>query len=295
VSGSDRRIAQGMLLAIASTLCFAITDALCKLQVRSYPTAMIVWARYAIPLLLVVALFLPGRGRALLRTARPGVQLRRGVLLTSATMLIVLAYRTMPLAEAQAISFLHPVLLTVMASLVLHERVGRATWIAVVLGFVGVLVIVRPGGAVFTWTALLPFVNALCYSSYQVLTRTVASHDDTTSSLTWILLIGTAMSSVVLPFAWVAPDLPGALLFLLIGALAGVGHYCTIGAFERAPAARLAPLGYAQLLWISALGLALFGDFPDPLTWLGIGIVVAGGLLVAAARRGPEPGAPVNR
>ena len=221
----------------------------------------------------------------MLRTDFPAMQLLRGVLLTAGTVLIIIAYRTMPIAEAQAISFIHPVLLTLLAVLFLGERVGPLGWIAVLLGFSGVLIIIRPGGGLFTPAALLPLGLALCYSSYQILTRMISRKEDSINSLFCVLLVGTLVMSLALPFSWVAPTSKGLFFFALIGMTSGLGHFTIIKALEYAPASLVAPIAYIQLLWISILGVLVFGDFPDFVTLAGIATVVAGGLLVAASSR----------
>ena len=275
---------RGILMTLMATIAYAVVDTLSKYQARDYPVEMIVWARYAVPLVLVLAFFLPRRGRGMLRTAFPGLQLARGVLLTAGTIFIVFAYRVMPIAEAQAISFIHPVLLTILAVVFLGEKVSRLGWAAVLIGFSGVLIIVRPGGGLFTLSALLPLGLALSFSSYQIFTRVVATKENSINSLFCILLVGSVVMSLALPFAWIDPSPKGLFFFGLIGVTSGIGHFSTIKALEYAPASLLAPFAYIQLLWVSILGALVFGDFPDGITLIGMAVVVTGGLLVAASR-----------
>jgi drug/metabolite transporter (DMT)-like permease len=278
-------LGRGILMAILATMSYALVDTLSKYMVRGYPVTMVVWARYAVPCLLLLAVFAPRRGRGLLRTAFPLIQIGRGLLLMAGTLFIVFAVKAMPLAEAQAISFIHPVLLTLMAVLFLGEKVGKLGWVAVFLGFAGVLIIIRPGGGLFTWAALLPLGMAFTYSSYQLLTRRIAGSESAINSLFYVMLVGALVMSAVLPFDWVSPDLTAALLFALIGMIAGIAHFFMIKALEYAPASLLAPFAYVQLLWVTLLGMAVFGDLPDGVTLIGVGVVVAGGLLVAIARK----------
>lgn len=278
-------VGRGILMAVLATLSYALVDTLSKYMVRQYPVTMVVWARYAVPCLLLLLVFAPRRGRGLLRTAFPLLQVGRGLLLLAGTLLIVFAVRAMPLAEAQAISFIHPVLLTLMAVVFLGEKVGRLGWFAVFLGFAGVLIIVRPGGGLFTWSALLPLGMAFTYSSYQLLTRRISGTENAINSLFYVMLVGGLVMSVLLPYDWRRPDFPAAMLFLLIGLIAGVAHFFMIKALEYAPASLLAPFAYVQLLWVTLLGALVFGDLPDVVTLIGIAVVVVGGLLVAVARR----------
>jgi drug/metabolite transporter (DMT)-like permease len=281
-------------MAVLATISYAVVDTLSKYQAREYPVGMIVWARYAVPLVVLLLVFFPRRGRGMLRTALPVIQMVRGVLLTAGTLFIVLAYRVMPIAEAQAISFIHPVLLTLLAVAFLDEKVSRSGWVAVLLGFSGVLIIVRPGGGLFTPAALLPLGLALCFSFYQLFTRVIATRESSITSLFYVLLVGSTVMSVVLPFVWVVPTPTGALSFALIGITSGLGHFSTIKALEYAPASLLAPFAYVQLLWVSILGMLVFGDFPDGITLIGMAVVVAGGLLVATSRQGTSKPSPSN-
>jgi drug/metabolite transporter (DMT)-like permease len=274
---------RGIVMAILATIGYAVVDSLSKYQARDYPVTMIVWARYAVPLMLLLMIFLPSRGRRMLRTDFPGMQLLRGVLLTAGTVFVVLAVRAMPIAEAQAIGFIHPVLLTLLAVIFLGEKVSPLGWTAVLLGFSGVLIIVRPGGGLFTPAALLPLGLALCYSSYQILTRMISRKEDSINSLFCVLLVGTLVMSLALPFSWVDPTPKGFFIFALIGITSGLGQFSIIKALEYAPASFLAPFAYGQLLWVSIIGVLVFGDFPDAITMVGIATVVAGGLLVAAS------------
>ena len=272
-------------MAVLATVSYAVVDTLSKFQAREYPVGMIVWARYAVPLLVLLSVFFPRRGRGMLRTAFPVIQLLRGVLLTAGTIFIVLAYRVMPIAEAQAISFIHPVLLTLLAVVFLGETVSRLGWAAVLLSFSGVLIIVRPGGGLFTPAALLPLGLALCFSLYQMFTRVIATKESSLNSLFCVLLVGSVVTSLVLPFVWVVPTPKGIFFFALIGISSGFGHFFTIKALEYAPASLLAPFAYVQLLWVSIFGILVFGDFPDGITIIGMAIVVAGGLLAATSRQ----------
>jgi len=276
---------RGILMMLAGTMTFALLDTLSKYLVKSYPAPMVVWARYAVPLLLMALVFGPRLGRRLMHSHDHQRQIARGLLLTGATLAMVFALRVMPLAEAQAISFVHPLLLTLLAVQLLGERVRGVGWFAVCLGFTGMLIIVRPGGSVFTPAALLPLANALCYALYQLVTRQVAHRDGTLPSLFYVLLVGSLVMTAALPFSWQTPDLWGIAGLLGAGLLAGGGHFLIIKAFQAAPASVCAPFAYGQLVWVTLFGALVFSELPDGLTLIGMLVVVAGGLLVALARR----------
>lgn len=277
-----------MVMAVLATIFYAIVDALSKYQAREGPVEVIVWARYAVPLVLLVAFFSPRLGRGMFVTRRPGIQVVRGILLTAGTVFIVFAYRVMPMAEAQAIFFIHPVLLTLLAVAFLGEKVNRAGWIAVLVGLIGVLIIVRPGGGLFNLAALLPIGLALTYSTYQIFTRLISGKEKSINSLFWVLLVGAVTMSFALPFTWVNPTAKGVAMLAVIGIVSGLGHFSMIKALECAPASLLAPFAYVQLIWISMLGVLMFGEFPDAITLIGMLIVTAGGLMVVFSKRLPR-------
>jgi drug/metabolite transporter (DMT)-like permease len=237
------------------------------------------WARYAVNLLVMLALLWPRMGSALFRTTRPGLQLVRGLLLVASTLCFYLALRYLPLAEAAAISFVGPVLTTILAGWLLHERASGSQWVAVLLGFAGVLIIIRPGGGLFTPAAAFPLMTAVLFSFYQIVTRKMAGNEHNYTTLFYTAFIGGIVASIALPLGWQNPTLIQAAIMFGMGVFGGYGHYLLIRAVEYASPAALAPFGYSQLVWSTVLGYAVFGDFPDGGSLLGMAIVVIAGLL----------------
>lgn len=275
-----------MALILTAVAIFSVMDALSKYLTRYYPVALVAWARYAFHLVLVVAVLGPRLGLALVRTARPGAQLVRGLLLAIASITFITSVKYIPLAEATAIAFLGPLLIVLMSVLILKEKVEPARWIAVVCGFIGVLVIIRPGSSVFTWAALLPLANAIAFASYQILTRRLAGLENAYTSIFYSGLIGTILLSIALPYVWVTPQNVGHLiLFVLTGVLGGTSHLILIKAYDLAPASRLAPFSYTQLIWVSLIGYLVFGDFPDAWSLVGMAILIASGLYTVTHQR----------
>ena len=283
---SRPQIVRGMLMVLSAVAIFSVVDVLSKYLTRNYPVALVVWARYAFHLLLVVVVLGPRYGLALVRTARPGAQILRGLSLTLASILFISALKYMPLAESTAIAFIAPLLVTLMSVLLLKEKVELARWIAVCCGFVGVLFIIRPGGNVFSWAVLLPLGNAIAFAAYQILTRRLAGLESPYVSIFYSGLIGMLILSATLPYSWALPQnaLDGAA-FVVLGMLAGIGHLILIKAYDHAPASRLAPFGYSQLIWVLIIGYVVFGDFPDHWSLLGIVILVASGIYTATHQR----------
>ena len=276
-------------MVMTAVAIFSVGDLAAKYLTRFYPIALIVWARFAFHLLLVVVALGPRYGRSLVRTNRLGAQITRGLLLVLGSIFFVSALKFMPLAETTAIAYLAPLLVTLMSVVFLKEKVELARWIAVFCGFIGVLTIIRPGSNVFTWAVLLPIGNAIAFASYQILTRRLAGLESPYTSIFYAGLVGTVLMSLVLPGVWVPPQsVLHAVLFAAIGMLGGFGHLILIKAYDHAPASRLAPFSYSQLIWVAAIGFFAFGDFPDAWSLLGIAILVASGIYIASHQRRSE-------
>ena len=280
------QVFRGILLVMAAVAVFSVLDSLSKYLTRFYPINLVAWARFTFHLLFVIVALGPRYGLALVRTARPGAQILRGLLLAIASFFFVSALKFMPLAETSAISFLAPLLVTMMSVLFLKEKVELARWIAVLCGFIGVLAIIRPGSSVFTWAVFLPMGCAMASAAYQVLTRRLAGLESPYTSIFYSGLVGALLLSAILPYSWVAPqNALHAALLVILGVLGGLGHLILIKAFEYAPASRLAPFSYSQLIWVIALGYVAFGDFPDTWSLVGIAILMASGIYTASHQR----------
>jgi drug/metabolite transporter (DMT)-like permease len=281
-----------MLLAVAM---FSLLDATAKWLTRTYPVPMVIWARYVVSLILMLAALPWAGGLEGLRTRRPGLQSLRGILLLLCTVLFITAISYIPLATATAVGFVSPLFVTALSIPLLGERVGRRRWAAVLAGFLGVLVIVRPAGGAAHWASLLPIAMAVCYASYLILTRMLRLSDGAFASLFYPAAVGAAVSSLLVPHFWLTPSGPDLAIMLALGLFGGLGHYLLIQAFNRAPASMLAPFAYCQIIGAAVLGYTLFGDIPDLTTGVGAAIVVASGLYVwhregLIRRRAAAPG-----
>ena len=197
-----------------------------------------------------------------------------------ATALFFTALRYLPLADAVAINFLAPLLVTAFSIPILKEKVGPRRWVAIAVGFVGAMVIIRPGSGAMHWAALLPLGTAVCYALYQILTRIAARTETTNTSLFWTSVFGVVATSIVVPFFWTQPTALAWGLMVALGTMYGLGHYLLIRGLELAPASVLSPFLYTQIIWAILLGLLIFGHFPDGYTWLGMAIVIGSGLYI---------------
>jgi drug/metabolite transporter (DMT)-like permease len=280
---APQNVLRGILLLIAAVSTFAVVDTIAKYLARSYPVPLVVWARYTSQTLFMLLVLGPRMRLDLARSLRPGLQVIRGVVLVASTMLFFSALALMPLAEASAITVLSPLVLAGMSVWLLRERVRRSAWAAIVAGFVGVLIIIRPGGGVFTPAAILPILTAVCFASYQLLTRKLAGIDSTLTTLFYGAIVGTVLMTLGVPFFWHTPaSALDWLLFAVIGVLGGAGHFVLIRAFTHAPPAALAPFVYVQLVAVLALGYLVFGEFPDGWSLVGMAIIVLSGAWIAA-------------
>jgi drug/metabolite transporter (DMT)-like permease len=206
------------------------------------------------------------------------LQLARSLLLLGATLFFFGAVSYVPLAEAQAVAFIEPLLITAIAHFFLAEKVGVRRWVAIVVGFIGVLVVIRPGFGMMHWGMLLSLGSAACGSVYGILTRVVSRDDSAGTSLAYSGIAGFVGLSVLMPFVWQPATLHVWMLFLLLGISGGLGHYFVIKAFEAAPGGTLAPFIYVQMLWMVIVGFVWFQDWPAITTWIGIALIVGSGL-----------------
>ncbi|AKA22332.1 DMT family transporter [Pseudomonas chlororaphis] len=276
---------KGILLVVVATFLFASHDALSKYLSGFYPVMMVVWARYLIHTLLMAGIFLPQSGLGVLRTRRPLLQVARALCLLSTSLLFTSALLFIPLAEATAVNFLAPVLVTALSVPLLGERVTRGQWLAVICGFAGVLIIVHPGGELFTPAVLLPFCSALFFCFYQLLTRKLAEHDSPTTSNFFAGLCNTLVMSALVPFFWQVPGFFHGLLMLALGACGMTAHLFLTQAFRHAAPALLAPFGYCQIVFAGLLGWLLFSHAPQPITQVGIAVICLSGLAAAWQQR----------
>ena len=271
----------GILLMLAGFLMFTLLDAQTKVLVEAgYHPVFISWGRLTLQLFMIIPFILQAGGLPAMKTAHPGPQAVRGIGLTIAGIAFVAGLEFLPLATMTAISFISPFIISILAVIFLREHVGRHRWAAIVVGFMGVLVVIRPGTEGFHPAALFAVLSALCWAISVIATRKVQGHDSPLVTLFYTAVIGIIITSAIIWLYW--PSHANALLWLLVGsALCSLlGQVFTIMALRHAAASALAPLGYSQLVWAAALGILLFGNFPDAWTWTGTVIIVGSGLYV---------------
>jgi drug/metabolite transporter (DMT)-like permease len=276
----------GIGLMCVTMICFACLDSTAKYLNHFMDTLEVVWARYTGGLVLALVLSNPISRPAIMKTRRPWLQIGRSILLLGSTLLNFFALRWLQLDQATSILFATPFLVALMSGPMLGEWVGWRRWIAICVGFAGVILVTRPGFGGIHPAALLSVASLCCYAFYIISTRVLARTDSSETTLFYSNLFGAVVMTMVVPFVWTTPDrwLHVALM-LGMGALGSTGHYLLIIAHRLAPPVVLAPFMYTQLIWVIALGFLIFGDLPNQWTLAGAATVVASGLYLLHRER----------
>ena len=269
---------RGILLIMSAIALFVVMDASAKYLSHYLPVMQIVWARNTFAFLFMALMLRRHRPIAMLRSASPKLQAVRSVLLFLSTYFFFAAIHYIPLADASSISFVTPLMVTALSVPILGEKVGIRRWAAIAVGFMGALIIIRPGPGLLQSAAILPLGSAFCFAFYQLATRVLATRDHAYTTTLWSPVVGAMLTSAMMPFLWHHPTLPQWGLLLLIGAIGGFSHFVLIKAYEYAAPSVLAPFAYTNLIWSVSIGFLVFGDLPDRYTALGASIIVASGL-----------------
>ncbi len=286
-SASTNTSLRAILLVVATVLGFAMMNGVNKYLTQDFLVPQVVWARFffANITILLFAAMRPGGWTGLFRTRRPGLQAFRSILMIASTLMFVGALSVLPLAEVEAISFAGPLFVVALSAPLLKERVPASLWVAVVLGFIGVLIIIRPGFGVMSWAAALPLCVALLYAAFQIATRRLGGADPQLTSLFYSGLLGLVLTTAFAPFIWRWPDTQGWFLMAASGFLGAASHFMLIKALELAPASLLQPFTYVQLVGAVIIGYVVFGNAPDLWTWIGGLVIVGSGLYVVLRQR----------
>ena len=277
----------GVALMCGAVALFAGLDAIAKYLAGHMDPLQVAGMRFISAFFIALIFSNPLTRPGLLKSARPGLQVMRGLLLVSTTIFNFLAFRYLQLDEALAILFSTPFLVAILAGPILGEWVGWRRWTAIGVGFLGVLVVIRPGiSGGMQWAALFSVAAAIFYAAYGIATRMVSRTDSSETTLFYGNLVGVVVMAPLLPLVWTAPpSLFDLGLLVAVGALGSAGHYLLIAAHRRAPASVLSPFMYTQLVWATTLGFLVFGHVPTQWTLAGGAIVVASGLYLIHRER----------
>jgi drug/metabolite transporter (DMT)-like permease len=276
----------GIALMCGAVACFACLDSSAKFLSRDMSVIQVVWARYAGAFVLAFVLSNPFNHPGLVESRRPFLQIGRSLALLVSSFLNFLALRYLQLDQALAITFSAPFLVALLAGPVLDEWVGLRRWVAIGVGFFGVLVVTRPGFGSIHPAALLSLAAAFTLAFYNVATRLLARSDSSGTTLFYSNFVGFIATTPLLPLVWTPPrGAVDVILMIAVGAFGAIGHYLLIVAHRLAPASLLSPFMYTQLLWAGTLGYLMFDDVPNRWTLAGAGIVVGSGLYLLHRER----------
>ena len=274
----NRRRLLGIAAMALGFFLFAAVDSLAKFLTDTYHPIQIVWSRQ-LGLLCGVLILLAWHGRSILRSKARGLQITRGVLAACSAAAFIYAVKFVPIADAVAISFVAPFMVTILGALILKEKVGMRRWVAVTIGFFGALVVIRPGMGVMHPAAMLVVLAAALFSLRQIASRFLGAADPTITTVAYTAITSTALLSIPVLFVWQTPEWGPALwLLMLMSVLAAAAEVMVIRALELAEAVVLAPMHYTILIWATFYGWIIFDDLPDGWTWTGTAIIVATGL-----------------
>jgi drug/metabolite transporter (DMT)-like permease len=286
-AASDRRQRLAAIgLFMLALVCFCFLDAIAKWLTPRIGTLEVTWARYAASVACVTIFLNAWTAPGISRTSKPWLQFWRSLALFGSTICNFLALQHLQLAQTMSIMFLAPLVVALLAGPLMGEWVGPRRLVAIGVGFLGILVVARPGFGGIHWAAGYSVAAVFCNAGYILLTRALAAHDSSNTTMFYSGFAGVVLLTPLMPFVWVQPESPLVWgLMLLIGAFGALGHWFFILAFRRAPAPVLAPYGYAQIVLMVALGYLVFGDVPDRWTVAGSCIVIASGLYLLHRER----------
>lgn len=291
----DTRAALVLVIAACGFLMLPVGDTFGKILGEGGMTPIqIAWGRWTAQTIALTPVVMLLYRRETLRPKKMGLLIIRALLIGVATIFYFTAIRDIPLADAAGVLFIAPLLVTAMSAVFLRERVGIWRWGAVLIGFAGMLLIVKPGTSAMQWGALWALGAAVTFATFLVLTRHMAGLNKPLVTLWWAGAVATVLMGLMVVPVWQTPTLDQALMLLAMGIIMSLGHLLILWAADRAEASAMAPMPYLEMVMATAMGYLVFGDFPDALTWTGCGIVVAAGLFVVLRERRMGPRGPTS-
>ncbi|PIP00007.1 EamA family transporter [Pleomorphomonas carboxyditropha] len=264
---------------------FAVNDIMGKWLASTFPAGQIVLVRSLAALVVLVPLLLKGGAPELVRLERPGMQMSRAGLATAEIVFFYMAIRFLPLADVMTFYLAGPIYVAALSPWLLGERVGRRQWLAIAIGFAGVVFVLRPGSGSLSWAALISIAGSLCYAMVVVQSRQLRGTPDRVLVF-WQTIGALVVGAVLAPFGWVAPGLTDLVMLAALGIISMTAHLCIARSLKLAPAAMVAPIQYSLLLWAILFGWLVFGDRPRPSMLIGAAVIVVAGLVVVGGRGG---------
>lgn len=268
---------RGLVIMALGMFFFSAADTLAKYLTKDFHTVQIMWSRQG-GLMVGVAILIAFKGFSVFRSSHPRLQITRGIAAAGSGTIFIFAIAYVPLADAVAVSFVAPFMVTIMGALFLKERVGVRRWTAIIIGFIGTLIVIRPGAGAVHPAVFLVVLAAGLFAARQVLSRAL-SDDNTSTTIAYTALVSGALLSLFLPFVWKTPETGNELmLFAGLASLAATGEICIIKALEITQAVIIAPVHYTLIIWSTMYGYIIFNDLPDIWTWIGAAIIGISGI-----------------
>lgn len=283
---NSRNLLLGLLLGVAAYIIIPMGDGFAKmLATEGYSGVQATWGRYLFHFLFLGPLVFYKYGSKGFVPKGLKIQTIRSALIIIATFSFFTSLQTVPLADALALAFVAPLVVTGLSVIFLNEEIGFHRWLAVLAGFIGALIIIKPGSGLFQWTALYALGAGSLFGIYITITKKTAGQNPPLVSLLYMGVLGTGSLSLFVGFDWMQPDLKGWMLMAAIGACAATGHGLLITAANYMEASLIAPMQYIELLVGAVFGFIIFGDFPDQYTWIGSMIIILSGLYIGYRER----------
>ena len=288
-SAGYEQATRGILLILAAVFMFSILNVLIKILTARYPVTEVLFFRNLTALVPAALMVSASGGITVLKTRRLSGHLGRSLIGLLTMVLLFWAIALLPLADATALWFSGPLFLTALSVPLLGEPVGIHRWSAVVVGFAGILIMVRPGDGVVELGALVALSAAVCYALAMIGVRRLSTTENPVTTVFYFTLLGTLLSAATLPFAWVPSTWPDLGLLVLCGLVAGTAQYCLTAAYSAAPVSVIGPFNYSALIWAALWGYLVWGDLPSESTLWGAPLVVASGLYIWYRETRPRP------
>ena len=279
-AGGRTQVTMGIVLMCAGIACLSMSDAMAKALTSSYSPIQILFLRNLIALPFAVMIALSLGGVEALRSYRPAAHILRGVFWLVAATLFFTGLKYLEIAEATALVFIAPIFITAISAIVFKETVGWRRWVAVLAGFIGVLIVVRPGAGTFQSASLLPIATAFFYAVLMISARWVDPRESVWTLMLYLVGAGALLSALVVPFVWVTPQVDDYWLFIGIAIFGTAGITLITQSFRLASATIVSPFEYSALIWATFLGWLFWNEVPDLFTYVGAAIIILSGCYI---------------
>jgi len=272
---------KAIIYSLLGWMVLPIMDGFAKYLSADLPILQITWARYFFTIIFIFPIMFFFYNRQLVWSDKPKLQILRGLILLCANICFFYAISIISLAKALTLAFIAPLIVTAFSPILLGEKVGLRRWTAVIIGFIGSLVVIRPGFLEINFASLAALGTGFMYGFYLIITRKLSTSDNPLLTLLITGLVGGVIVSFIAPFIWVKPTLSQWSMMAAIGVFACIGHLFLILSLKYADASKLAPLGYTEIIPNVIIGYYFFGNFPDNWTFLGLFIIVLSGVYIS--------------